>query len=197
MVDVEELVPETVGGFCGILAPFISYGLITISILINDDFSISKNALSDLGAMDVAYHNIFNFALIITGLLMIVFLFSMLRLAESHVGYIGLGGFMIGSICLILTGVFPLGTSPEWLHWVVALLFFAFSFGGMIIFGLDQFLEFEHVWGVFVWSNLVFALIAASLVSTLSPEGIAIYEIIGTIPMIQFSLVFGTRLFAE
>ncbi len=194
MVDVEELVPETVGGFCGILVPFLSYGLITISVLINEGFSITGSALSDLGATHASYNNIFNFGLIISGLLLIVFLVAMLRMAESKVGQVGLVGFMIGSGCLVLTGVFPKGTAP---HWLVALLFFAFSIGGMIIFGLDQFLEFEHVWGVLVWSNLVFALIAAGLVSTLSPEGIAIYEIIGTIPIIQFSLIFGTRLFAE
>lgn len=194
MVDIEELVPETLGGFCGLLAPFLGYGLITISVLINDDFSMTGSTLRELGAADVAYHNIFNFSLIISALLLIVFLLSMLRMAESKVGNIGLVSFMIGCVFLLLTGIFHIGTFP---HSVVAPLFFVFSFGGMIIFGLDQFLEFEPVWGVFVWSNLIFALIAASLVSLLSPDGSAIYEVIGSIPLIQFSLVFGTRLFAE
>lgn len=194
MVDVEELVPERVGGFCGILAPFIAYGLISISILVSPDFSFASSALSELGATDVAYNNIFNFGLIFSGLLFIIFLVGMFRLTESQVGLVGLSGIIVGAICLILVGVFPMGTDP---HWVLALLFYSFSIGGMIIFGLDQFLEFEHVWGVLVWSNLAFALIAISLVAVLEPGGVAIYEVIGSIPIMQFGIVFGTRLFAE
>ncbi|MBS3817061.1 MAG: DUF998 domain-containing protein [Candidatus Thermoplasmatota archaeon] len=194
MVDIEELVPERVGGFCGILAPFIAYGLISISILVNPDFSFASSALSELGATDVAYNNIFNFGLIFSGLLFIIFLVGMFRLTESQVGLVGLSGIIVGAICLILVGVFPMGTDP---HWLLALLFYSFSIGGMIIFGLDQFLEFEHVWGVLVWSNLAFALIAISLVAVLEPGGVAIYEVIGSIPIMQFGIVFGTRLFAE
>ncbi|MFP4609201.1 MAG: DUF998 domain-containing protein [Candidatus Natronoplasma sp.] len=193
MVDVEELVPEWAGGICGILTPFVAYGLISISILVND-FSFAENALSDLGAAEAAHHNIFNFALIFSGLLFLIFILSMFRLSESEIGIIGLVGLIIGSICLVLVGVFPLGTSP---HMILALLFYSFSIGGMMVFGLDQFLEFEHVWGILIWSNLGFALIAIGLVGTLSPSGIAIYEIIGSIPIMQFSLVFGSRLFFE
>ncbi len=192
MVEIDELVPEWAGGFCGILAPFLAYGLIAISILVNPDFSVTESALSELGASDAVYSNIFNFALVISGILFILFLLSMFRLCESQIGFIGIGGMIIGAICMVLLGgLFPLGTSP---HTALALLFFSFSIGGMVIFSLDLFLEFEYVWSVFIWSSLGFTLVAIALVGTLSPEGIAIYQIIGSIPVIQFGLIFGTRL---
>ncbi len=194
MVDIEEMVPEWVGGLCGLLAPFVAYGLIAVAILVNADFSFAGSALSDLGAPEAAHGNIFNFGLIFAGFLFIIFILSMFRLSESEVGLIGLIGLIIGAVCLILVGVFPKGAAP---HNLAALLFYSFSIGGMIIFGLDQFLEFEHVWGVFLWSNLGFALIAIGLVGTLSPEGIAIYQILGSIPIMQLCLVFGSRLMFE
>lgn len=195
MIDIDELVPESVGGFCGILAPFVAYGLIAISVLINPDFTFAGSSLSDLGAAGAPYNNIFNFGIIIGGLMFILFMISMFEMRESEVGTIGLIGLLAGGICLVLVGIFTQETTP---HTILVLLFYSLSIGGMIIYGLDQFLEFEQVWGVLIWSNLGFALIAAGLIySPLSPSGYAIYEIIGSIPIMQFSIIFGARLFFE
>ncbi len=193
-IDIEELVPETIAGYCGILTPLVGYVLIIMSIAMHHDFRLTKSSLSELGEVGVQYNNVFNFAVIISGILFLIFILGMLRRAETRAGDIGLFGLCGGSIFLILTGVFPLGTSP---HTAMAILFYSLSVGGLILFGLDKFLEFEPVWAVLIWSSLGFAAITIGLISTLSPEGIAIYEIIGTIPLIQFSLVFGTHLLSE
>ncbi len=193
-MEIEELVPETIAGYCGLLTPLIGYVLIIISMAMHHDFRLTKSSLSELGKVGVPYNNVFNFALIITGILFLIFVLGMLRRTETRVGDIGISGLCLGAIFLSLTGIFPQGTSP---HTFMAILFYSLSVAGLILYGLDKFLEFEPIWSVIIWSSLGFAAIAIGLISTLSPEGMAIYEIIGTIPLIQFSLVFGTHLLTE
>ncbi len=193
-IDIEELVPERIGGYCGILVPFLTYGLITVSVLTHPGFSLSGDALSDLGEIGVANNDIFNIALIVSGILCILFILAMLRKAESNIGKVGLVSVGIGALFLILTGVFPKGTVP---HIYLAYLFYSISAVGIALYGIDEFIELEYAWSVFLWSSLAFALISVGLVRTLSPEGVAIYEIIGSIPIIQFSLIYGTRLLTE
>ncbi len=193
-MEIEELIPETIAGYAGILAPLVGYFLIIISIAMQGDFALTQNSLSDLGALGVQYNNVFNFALIISGILFLIFILGMLRLTETRVGEIGILGLGLGAIFLCLTGIFPKGTFP---HMAMVILFYSGSIGGLILYGLDKFLEFEPVWAVFVWSSIGFAAVSIGLVSILSPGGLAIYEIIGTMPLIQFSMVFGTHLLTE
>ncbi|MFP4001190.1 MAG: DUF998 domain-containing protein [Candidatus Natronoplasma sp.] len=193
-MDVKELVPEKIAGYCALLAPLVGYVLITFSIAMNADFTLSDNALSDLGEAGVRNSNVFNIALIASGILFFVFILGMLRRAETRVGDIGLTGVALGAVFLVLTGIFQKGTV---LHSPMAILFYSLSVGGLIIYGLDKFLEFEPVWSVLIWSSIGFAAVSIGLVSILSPSGIAIYEIIGTIPLMQFSLVFGTQLLTD
>jgi len=193
-INIEDLVPETIGGYCGLLAPFVGYVFITIATAMHGNFTLAESALSDLGEVGVPYNEIFNSALIVTGILLLVFAISLLSRTESRVGDIGLIGLIFGAIFLMLTGIFPKGTSP---HLPVAILFYALSFAGLIFYGLDKFLEFEPVWAIFIWSSAGFATISIGLISVLSPSGFAIYEIIGTIPLMQFTLVFGTKLLTD
>lgn len=193
-MEVKELVPEKVAGYCGLLAPLVGYVLITISIAMHGNFTLSENALSDLGEVGVQNGIVFNSALIASGILLFIFILGMLRKAETRVGDIGLVGVALGAVFLMLTGIFPKGTMP---HSIMAILFYSLSVGGLMIYGLDKFLEFEPVWSMLIWSSIGFAGISVGLVSILSPTGIAIYEIIGSIPLMQFSLVFGTQLLTE
>lgn len=193
-IDIEELVPEKVGGYCGVLIPFLSYGLIIISILMHDWFSLSGNALSALGEQGVSYGDLFNAALIISGILAIIFVMGFLRRAESQIGRVGLASLALGSLFLIFTGLFPKGTLP---HVYMAYLFYSISILGIALYSLDEFISLEYAWAVFIWSTIGFSLISIGLVSIISPDGVAIYEIIGSIPLIQFELVYGTRLLTE
>ncbi len=192
-IEIEELVPETIAGYCGLLAPLVGYVLVIISIAIHGDFKLAESSLSELGEMGVQYSNVFNLALVISGVLFFVFILGVLRTTESRVGDIGVFGLAVGAVFLILTGIFPRGTFP---HTGLAILFYSASIGGLIIYGLDNFLELEPVWAVLIWSSIGFVGISIGLVYTLSP-GLAIIEILGTLPLIQFSLVFGTLLLTE
>ena len=194
-MDVEELVPDEIGGICGILSPVIAYVFIFISIMIHPDFSWASKELSYLGAVDTSYNNIFNFGLIISGILAFVFMLAIIQFAESKIGYVGLGGYGGGMICLILVGVFPSGT---FLHYPVSILFFSLTLVGLAIFGIDQFIDMEYIFSAFIWSSIgISALLFGILLSTNLDIGLAIPEFIGTIPFIQFNIIYGTRLYLE
>lgn len=194
-MDIEELVPDEIGGLCGILSPIIAYIIIFISILIHPDFSWASKALSYLGAVDTEYNNIFNFGLIISGILGIVFTLAIIQFAESNVGYVGIGGYGAGMMSLILISVFPSGTL---LHYPVSILFFSLTLAGLAIFGVDQFLDIEYTMSALIWSSIGISVVLFGIIlSTDLDLGLAIPEFIGTIPFIQFNIVYGTKLYAE
>ena len=194
-MDIEDIVPDEIGGICGITAPIVAYVFILISILVYPDFSWADNALSDLGAVDTAYNNIFNFGLILAGILGIIFVLAIIQFTESNIGYVGIGGFGAGMVSLILIGIFPSGTSP---HFAVSIMFFSFTIAGLAIFGLDQFLDMEYVWSAIIWSSIILSAAAVGILYTTPFDlGAAIPEFLGTIPTIQFSIIYGTRLITE
>ncbi len=196
VMDIEDLVPEEFAGICGMAAPFIAYIFIGLAILINPWFSWSDNALSDLGAMTTPYNNIFNFGLIMAGVAGILFTMGIFRYAEGGVGVAGVSVFLAGMICLVLIGVFPIGT---WPHYYVSVLFFGLSAVGMVLIGIDQLWDFtEPIWGIFIISTVVLAAITVGLIYSIPYElGVAIPEFVGTIPMMLFSLVWGARLYFD
>lgn len=193
-IDLENLIPSKVGGYCGVLAPFMGFGLIVMSMVIHSWFDLQEHALSELGEVGLAYNNVFNFALIISGFLFLIFALSLFRIAETEAGHIGIWGLALGAIFMILIGVFPMGTTP---HLPVAILFYSTTIAGLIIFGIDEFFEFEPVYAMMIWTTLGITFITIILIYILRPEGLAIYEIVGAYPVIQFSLVFGSRLITE
>ena len=194
-MDIEELVPDEIGGVCGILSPIIAYIIIFISILIHPDFSWASKELSYLGAVDTEYNNIFNVGLIISGILGIVFTLAIIQFAESTVGYVGIGGYGAGMVSLILIGVFPSGTL---LHYPVSILFFSLTLVGLAIFGVDQFLDMEYIMSALILSSIGISVVLFGIIlSTDLDLGLAIPEFIGTIPFIQFNIVYGTKLYTE
>ncbi|MGM0510971.1 MAG: DUF998 domain-containing protein [Thermoplasmatota archaeon] len=197
LMDIEDLVPEEIAGWCGILAPLIAYILIGISILIHPWFSWADHALSDLGAVETSYNNVFNFALMATGMIAIVFAFGIFRLAEDYMGILGVSLFIISLVLLIMIGIFPSGTPP---HFYISVSFFAVGAAGLALIAVDQLIDMdEPVWGIFILSSLGLNGIAVWLVYSIPYEGLgnAIPEFIGTIPVMLFMFVYGARLIFE
>ena len=194
-MDIDDIISDEIGGICGIAAPVTAYVIIFISILVHPGFSWANNDLSFLGAVDTSYNNIFNFGLMISSILGLIFTLAVVQFADSNLGYVGIGGFGAGLVCLLLLGIFPSGTPP---HYALSILFFSLTLVGLIIFSIDQFLEMEYLWSVFILSSIVLSgILAGILYLTNLISGLAIIEFIGTIPIIQFSIVFGTRLYTE
>lgn len=196
LLDIEELVPEEIAGLCGMVTPIVAYVFILIAIAIHPWFTWADNALSDLGAVDTAYNNIFNFGMIVSGLLGVIFALGMFREVEEKLGVLGMGIFLAGMIFLVLLGVFPSGTSP---HMAISIMFFIYSGVGIILFGVDQLWDFaEPVWGIFALASVIPLLAAITIIYSIPYDlGYAIPEFLGTIPIMQFSLVFGSKLYFE
>ncbi len=194
VTDIEDLIPEEFAGACGIAAPFIAYIFIGIAILINSWFTWADHALSDLGATGVSYNNVFNFGVMVAGMAGVIFAMGIFRYSEGKAGAAGTLLFLLGMICLILVGIFPMGNSP---HYYVSILFFALSIIGMVLIGIDQLWDIaEPIWGVFILSVVGLTLINVALLYYAVPYelGPAIPEFVATIPMMMFSLVWGARL---
>ena len=192
---LDDIVPDEIGGICGSASPIAAYVIIFISILVHPGFSWANDELSYLGAVDTSYNNIFNFGLIISSILGIIFTLAIIQFADSNIGYVGIGGYGAGMVCLLLIGIFPSGTAP---HYPLSIMFFSLTLVGLAIFGVDQFLEMEFLWSAFIWSSIgISALLIGILFWADSNIGLAIPEFVGTIPFIQFSIVFGTRLYTE
>ncbi len=197
LTDIEDLVPEEFAGICGIAAPFIAYIFIGIAVLINPWFRWADHALSDLGASGIAYNNVFNFGIMVAGMAGLIFTLGIFRYAEGKAGGVGTLLFLFAMVCLILVGIFPMGTDP---HYYVSVLFFVLSAIGLLMIGVDQLWGLaEPIWGVFILSALGLTLLNVALLYYTIPYelGAAIPEFVGTIPIMLFTLVWGTRLLYE
>lgn len=193
-MDILDYIDEEIAGLLGMIAPFVAYGFISIAILLHDDFSWGDNALSDLGALGADLNIIFNIGIIITGCLTLFFILGVIELLEREIGYLGLGITAGAMICFIMVGLFPSGTAA---HYWVAIGFFALLFIGLTVLGIDQMMEdVDRPWGIVLLSSVALSGAAAWMVLSqgLAP---AIPEFIGTIPMTQFSLLFGARLYFD
>ena len=116
-----------ISGFCGVLTPVVAFTCISLSIASAPEFSWVDNALSDLGVMHGFTAAVFNYGLIVSGILCSIFATNLVRLLRfdvfSHDARLlypdnrGLGGVLIFSLaCLALVaiGVFP--ENVKYLH---------------------------------------------------------------------------------
>ncbi|AEC51693.1 hypothetical protein PNA2_0777 [Pyrococcus sp. NA2] len=108
---------------CGIVGPVISLSGVLASYLIHRDWwSITRNAISDLGKIGLPYNWVMNYSLIIGGICLT--LYGIWKVKEG-IGKIGWALYTIGAIFLILIGIFPEGTGP---HYEVSWGFFISMF---------------------------------------------------------------------
>lgn len=118
--------------YAGPAAVGIALAGIVASTLLAPWFSWTGNALSDLGARGEATAPLFNWSLIVAGVLGLPFAWRVWRAAETllrRVGVLVLGASLVS---LALVGVFPLPTEP---HGPVAVAFFLLFTYGLFLHG--------------------------------------------------------------
>lgn len=116
--------------FFGIASIIIGWVTIVLGILLHPWFSLSRNALSDLGALSVPNNYVFNLGLMLSSTL--AFLYS-LHLIKSlnKLGCVGGVFLLIASVNLFLVGLYPEGTYP---HLFVSINFFVLSLlAGLVV----------------------------------------------------------------
>jgi len=99
--------------FFGILAAILGWIVIFISISVNPWFIFIRDAFSDLGGPNANMPWIYNYGLIITGLIIFLYSFAQLSDSTNKVESFASGYTSLMGIFLMLIGIFPSGTRPH------------------------------------------------------------------------------------
>ncbi len=145
-------------GICGIAAPIIAYACILAAIASYPPFSWTNNALSDLGVQPGITAIIFNFGLVISGLLFLAFAVNLFSLLGKHMlGRIGVAALALACVSLIAIGVFNESFNP--IHFYVSVAFFVFLPISLMILAATLCFVGQRKLGVF---TLAIAFVAAT-----------------------------------
>ena len=141
---------------CGFLTPLIALFFISTAICCYPEFNWTENALSDLGVIAGCTSQIFNYGLIISGLLSFIFATGLFQyFNRNNVGRIGSTLFVLASISLISIGLFPENMKP--IHYIVSVSFFVLIPTSMLIFALFFCLQKEKRIAVLTFLSAVAA----------------------------------------
>ncbi|ABW01570.1 DUF998 domain-containing protein [Caldivirga maquilingensis] len=99
--------------YMGIAAAVLAWVIILTSISLNPWFNMFSNALSDLGNPHANYYWLYNYGLVLTATLMLLFSLYLLFVSENKVEAMGSSFVTIASIFLALIGIFHEGTYPH------------------------------------------------------------------------------------
>ena len=124
-----------VAGISGIIGSTLPLIMVFASTVLEKTFSWNKNALSDIGVSQLAW--LFNSALIVGGLLNLLFAFGLRNYLEKSRGLkVGVWLIIISSISLALVGVFT--ENYIVIHVLVALGYLLLAPLGLICVGLGE-----------------------------------------------------------
>jgi hypothetical membrane protein len=127
LLERKLAVYQKMGGSAGILAPIFAFAFILTSIASFPDFSWTSNALSDLGVVPGLTASLFNFGLLVSGIL--AFNFAIFGLftyfGKIWIGKIGSMVFAAATLALIAISVFNEHFSPT--HYLVSVAFFTLA----------------------------------------------------------------------
>lgn len=119
--------------FSGVIAIIFAWIIIGVCWLLNPWFVFVEDAFSDFGGPESCCPWLYNYGLIITGLLVIIYGSAICLVSEEKIQIIGGSYISLSGVFLALIGVFPTGTKP---HTFVSSWFFLQVFIGFIILGL-------------------------------------------------------------
>jgi hypothetical membrane protein len=146
MTDIKKCPSREFPGILGIIGPLIALTAIVVAIVLSLSwFTWDGNALSDLGN----YNNglpaaiIFNVGLVLTGILLLIFIYCFSRTITDLPTKIGLIPFFIALCFLIGIGVFSENAGD--IHFVVSVGFFGSFPFAMWFVGLGLF-RFRNLW---------------------------------------------------
>lgn len=182
----------------GITTPFLAFACILIAIANHPQFSWTNNALSDLGIIPGITELIFNFGLVISGILALIF--SVLGLfnyaGKRLVGKIGAATFSAATITLIAIGVFNENFSKT--HTAVSVAFFVSIPISMLIMTAGFVLE--ERFGMAILTLLIAIIAAAPWVILLVyryVSGVAIPETVSGLAVSAWAIIVCSKILRE
>lgn len=196
-----------ISGICGVLTPVVAFTCIYLAIDSAPEFSWTENALSDLGVMPGATSPLFNYGLIVSGILGFVFatsLFRMMRFFDilsaddkPHLlFYRGLSGaliFSLACLALIAIGVFP--ENVGCMHALASVAFFVLLIGALIRLSIGFLQVRQKPWTVFtVLMGVIAAVPWLLLFLVRYVSGMAIPELISAVAGGVWAAVFSFKM---
>lgn len=141
-------------GIAGILPPFISAILIYVALSkAHFWFHWRYNWLSDLG-VHTGSETYFNTGLIVSGLLMIFFSIGIfLYLDGNAISRIGKATLLVGSISLMMIGVFPEDIVPN--HQIATIMFYSLLTLTCMVLGIGHILKRDRLGILMVSSSIL------------------------------------------
>jgi len=188
---------QKIAGLCGIVGPLIAISSIALAISYSLSwFSWTENALSDLGAKGTAVA-LFNYGLIIGGLLSIIFAVGLMRvLWKSILGYVGTFILILADASLVAVGVFPETAGP--IHAYVSVVFFTLLPISLLFIGASMIKGKSE--RNFSFATILIGVFAAASIATvifIPMKGVAIPEILASLSGSAWSIVCGIKLYKQ
>lgn len=181
-----------VAGLCGVIAPWLSLGMIFFAVAISPWFNWHRDALSDLGVYPGAA-GWFNAALILGGVLTGILAIGVgWWIGSGWVGRCGAGLTLVGAIALILVGVFPENYGK--LHWNAAALYFLLTPVGYVLLGSEMWRKGQRTHGVLAIGAGIGAFVTMLLVPH---DGLAVPELVSVLILTERVFAMGVRLLLE
>jgi len=196
-MDSREGLMQKIAGIVGVIAPIFILTLILLSISSFSQFSWTENALSDLGIQSGATAMVFNSALIVGGLLSIIFASGLnVYLKKSALGRIGAFIFALDCLALIAIGVFPENVKPT--HYYVSVIFFALYPISMLFITVGFLRMARRELGLFtLLSALVAIVIWVVQFAFHFVSNVAIPETVAALSASIWTIVLGFMMFKE
>jgi hypothetical membrane protein len=184
-------------GICGVLAPVIGFMCVLFAVASYSQFSWFDNALSDLGVVGGVTAVLFNFGLIVSGVLTFVFGLGLFAFLHKKVpGVAGALIFILDAWALTLIGIFPESARP--MHYYASVAFFALFPVSMFLI-CAEFLSSSRIkMGLLTFITATFAAIVWIIQFTVTPvPGVAIPETLSALAASAWVVVLGLKMFRD
>lgn len=186
-----------ISGICGILTPIVAFTCILLAINYSPEFSWTENALSDLGVQEGVTAPLFNYGLIISGILTLIFASELfIFLSDKLSGRIGAFILILDAFALTAIGIFPENAKP--MHYYASVAFFVLLPIAAFVIGATFLLMAKVKMGLFTFlAAIVAAAVWIIQFSIRFVSGVAIPEAVSALSASMWSIVLGFKMLKQ
>ena len=190
----ENAVWLKISGIAGIVTPVVTLTFVISAIASYPQFSWVENALSDLGVKPGLTAPLFNYGLVVSGFLALVFASGLFIFFRRRIlGRIGVSIFILAALAFVAIGVFPENVSPT--HYCVSVAFFVFFPVSMLVLVADFFVMDEVKMGIFTLLVAIAAIVPWVLYFSIRfVPGVAIPEAVSALSASVWAIVIGSKM---